>query len=96
MADMRSLATASEAYATDYNKYPDAQDLDALDKLLSPVYIRTLPRNDAWGKAVHYVASESFQGYRFTSAGPDGVFESSDDIIFEDGTFKQWPQACVQ
>src|SRR5687767_2214082 len=65
MADMRSLATALEARATDTNTYSigstpvalTATDftsltpvsLDAVQGALSPKYIRKTPRIDGWG-----------------------------------------------
>jgi hypothetical protein len=102
MADMRSVAIASEAYATDYNAYPDAQAIEELRPLLSPVYIRTFPNTDAWGTPIAYFVSANKQKYRFVSAGPDEKFDAtslklgtppakSDDIVFEDGSFLLWP-----
>jgi type II secretion system protein G len=60
MADMRSIATAWEARATDYNKYnaagatalaatPSSVTVSDLDAYLSPTYIRQLPHKDGWG-----------------------------------------------
>src|SRR5512138_2035470 len=58
MADMRSIATAWEARATDVNTYalagvtavvytpPASVTYDKLSGWLSPTYIRTLPQND--------------------------------------------------
>jgi hypothetical protein len=62
MADMRSLSTAWEALATDYNSYnpgtgllgpssglSSSQRLAALNSQISPTYIRTTPQRDGWG-----------------------------------------------
>src|SRR5512141_2221378 len=61
MADMRTLATAVEAYAVDNNNYPSAtcagglftDQGTALDTgsltVLSPTYIANPPRIDGWG-----------------------------------------------
>src|SRR2546430_5292522 len=59
MADMRTIATAWEARATDMNKYnaagcsyPTATGKVAvtdLDTYCSPTYIKTFPKNDGWG-----------------------------------------------
>src|SRR5919106_6333245 len=57
MADMRSIATAWEARATDYNRYNAAGytalsaaiTTSVLDGLVTPTYIRTLPGKDGWG-----------------------------------------------
>src|ERR1051326_4297325 len=40
MADMRTLATALEARATDTNGYPESCDLETLRRLVEPIYIR--------------------------------------------------------
>lgn len=61
MADMRSVATAWEARATDTNTYaaagagvtwPDAtKSITTLDGMLSPTYIKKLPVYDGWSTA---------------------------------------------
>jgi len=98
MADMVTVATATEAYATDVNKYPDAKSIEALRPILTPTYIRILPTTDAWGTQFAYYVSADKQKYRFVSAGPDKKFDpssfllgqapaKSDDIVYEDGVF---------
>lgn len=77
MADMRSLATAAEAYATDKNKYPDP---DALQSELSPTYIRVIPRVDGWAHPIRYecwnkAGSGPCDAYAVGSGGKDGMFE---------------------
>src|SRR5512140_1251203 len=72
--DIRSLATAIEAYAVDNSKYP-AGTLDELEKLLSPTYIRTMPRLDAWGTPYRIEVTNNRLDYRITSAGADRTFE---------------------
>lgn len=106
MADMRSLATACEAYATDTNEYPKVS-FEELEKVLAPTYIRELPKVDSWGTQFLYVSDG--RSYRFVSAGADKRFEwgarqlqppaaepilseSLDgDIVFQDGNFVQYP-----
>src|SRR6266702_3414827 len=63
MGDMRSLATAIEAYAVDNNVYPPAACASGLfttaDKTLddsswtalTPTYISLAPKKDGWGNA---------------------------------------------
>jgi len=65
MADMRSIATAWEARATDTNTYNAAGASlggvtfiegtegisTAVEAFLKPTYIKKVPVNDAWGKA---------------------------------------------
>jgi hypothetical protein len=107
LSDMRSLATAAEARATDTNEYPKVA-FDELPPLLAPTYIRNFPKVDAWGTPYVYVSDG--EHYRFVSAGADRRFEwnarqldlsitapqlseSLDaDIIFQDGTFIQLPK----
>src|ERR1044072_8221580 len=49
MADMRSVATAVEAYSTDNNGYPPATSIDTLRPLIAPKYISSMPAIDGWG-----------------------------------------------
>jgi hypothetical protein len=57
MADMRTIATAWEARATDINRYnaagvtvPTASvTIDNLTTFLAPTYVKTFPQRDGWG-----------------------------------------------
>ena len=75
MSDLRTVATATEAYATDANKYPEVHSYDGLGTILSPTYIRQMPEKDAWGTPFKYVVSSDGQHYRFVSAGADRKFD---------------------
>jgi hypothetical protein len=106
MADMRAIATALEARATDTNDYPDASFED-LEGLISPTYIRNVPKVDGWGTPFVYVGNAMH--YRIISAGADRRTEWSSrqisesgvesrptddpdaDIVFQDGSFIQYP-----
>lgn len=106
MADMRTIATAAEAYATDTNEYPKV-DFDQLGGVLSPTYIRELPKADGWGTPYLWVSDG--RDYRVVSAGADKRFEFGArqlqpagpepilsenldaDIIFQNGDFIQAP-----
>jgi hypothetical protein len=106
MSDLRTLAMALEARATDTNEYPNVST-EELAGLLSPTYIREVPKADSWGTPYSYVADG--QHYRFASAGADRRFEWSSrqidlsatephaaasadaDIVFQDGQFTQFP-----
>lgn len=108
MSDLRSLATAVEARATDTNEYPNVT-FEELEALLAPTYIREVPKTDYWGTPYLFVGDG--QHYRFVSAGADKRFEWSSrqldltlteprfsksldaDIIFQDGIFVQSPKA---
>lgn len=37
---------------------------------------------DSWERAIKYIVSEDYLSYRLVSAGPDGKFESVDDIYY--------------
>ena len=70
MADMRTIATAWEARATDTNKYNAAGAItaittcsnrlaiDTISGALSPTYIKLLPNKDGWGNSVHFFADQ--------------------------------------
>jgi hypothetical protein len=73
MADLRTLATCVEAYATDTNEYPKVSSLQDLQPLLQPTYVRTMPLTDAWGTEFSYVSDGTH--YRFASAGADKHFD---------------------
>ncbi|UCF66431.1 MAG: type II secretion system protein GspG [Acidobacteriota bacterium] len=78
MADMRSIATASEAYNVDHNTYPtsDARDarvvlVEELESNLEPLYIRTFPTRDSWGNPFSYWSDD--QSHVIVSLGDDGT-----------------------
>jgi type II secretory pathway pseudopilin PulG len=95
--DIRSIATALEAYATDHKQYPEASGVDAVAPLVQGVYIISFPTNDAWGNA--YRIESTAKGYRIISAGADGTFDESSwgtpakdlpasaDAVYENGKF---------
>jgi TonB family protein len=80
-ADMRTLATAVEAYATDHNRYPAAGDIQALKALISPIYIKRVPERDAWNRPFHYIVSGDGLKYRIVSGGADGVIDPQNQSI---------------
>lgn len=86
MADIRSIATALEAYAQDHKQYPDS---DSLEQDLAPTYIRGFPVNDGWTNPFVYECWSSTDGdtcdsYAIASAGKDGVLDH-DSIDAYDG-----------
>jgi hypothetical protein len=111
MADMRSIATALEARATDTNEYPNVA-FEELEALVSPTYIRDLPKVDGWGTPFVYLGDGAH--YRIISAGADRRFDWSSrrldltatdsgpaanddaDIIYQDGNFIQFPPGSNQ
>jgi type II secretion system protein G len=90
MADMKTIGTALESYATDRNFYPAAAAL-ALPSGLSlptgtlgviagsiiPTYLRTVPFADGWNSFYLYGTSPSKSDFVLCSAGADGVPEAS-------------------
>ena len=92
MADMRTIATAWEARATDLNKYNAAGALtlpskDAglgnLTTYLAPTYVKSFPTKDGWGnKWGFYVdqdwgATTAAQQYAIISGGKDGAIQAT-------------------
>jgi len=81
MADMRTIATAWEARATDVNKYDAAGGITSIptssstpaqmDKMLSPTYIKVLPPHDGWNNNWEYRVGN--QTYAIISYGKDGA-----------------------
>ena len=104
MSDMRSLATALEAFAKDHKAYPEGTTLAAVLASIEPAYIRKAPSRDAWGRAYIYASSAGGDGYTLVSAGADGVTHANtwpnagplenfdDDAVLDSGAFtRPWP-----
>ena len=87
MADMRSIATAWEARASDINSYsvgpgrqpPGPHHVSAADLALAlePTYIRQLPRRDGWGTEFQFTTADDDEAghaatYVIRSFGSDG------------------------
>ncbi len=85
--DLQLLGLALSAYFGEQKSFPKAQSIADLATLLTPKYAPTVPQQDAWGHVFRYEVSPDGQHYRIVSAGRDGNFESSDDIVFGDGRF---------
>ena len=105
MADIRSLGTAVEEYSIDNNVYPVAADMATLEGIVEPVYIRTAPLQDGWGR--DFVVASTNVTYSIGSGGKDGgtltactgaptCGDFDDAIIFVDGQFVQWPEGMQQ
>jgi type II secretion system protein G len=92
MADMRTIATAWEARATDVNKYNAAGAGITLPSvtlpggtmttILSPTYVKSLPPKDGWGNDWKYLSDVAFNGtaaqqYAIISFGRDGKVEGT-------------------
>ncbi len=82
-ADLRTIATALEAYRRDSGSYVQADSSSALLDHLAPRYLSSIIRLDAWSRELGYKGSST--GYRLISLGPDGKPGTDDDIVFENG-----------
>ena len=82
-ADLRTLATALEAYRRDNGSYVQAATCSALLDNLSPKYLGSVIRLDAWSREFDYKGETG--SYRLASLGPDGKAGTGDDIVFENG-----------
>ena len=90
MGDMKSLATAVEAYATDQNYYPAAAGFTLPEGLslptstigtvpasVSPTYLRVVPLVDGWSSYFTYGTSPARSDFALCSAGADGALDAS-------------------
>ena len=82
-ADLRTIVTALEAYRRENGSYAQADSGSALIDHLSPKYLESIVRIDAWSHELNYKGASS--GYRLASLGPDGKPGTDDDIVFENG-----------
>jgi hypothetical protein len=105
MADMRSLATALEARATDTNTYTlnGGSGIDGAASVLEPTYIKRLPRTDGWQNA--FVVRTTNNSYEIRSLGANGREDATErgatkdpdcDIVFADGNFISYPTGMEQ
>jgi len=103
MADLRSIATATEAYAVDFNFYPKNMSGAVSGNsvgTISPVYIKTAPPNDGWQFAIQWTTAALGTSYTVQSFAKDGTAavvtgpttNFNDDIIFSNGSFVSWPE----
>jgi hypothetical protein len=92
MADMRSIATAVESFAIDYNRYPTQgaglAPLTVLWDDLEPLYIKVLPMLDPWGEPFLYW-SDGTQ-YILISSGADKVFDRTYPLYSEELKIKHY------
>ena len=92
MADMRAIATAWEARATDMNSYAASgataftfwgtgMTFNSMLGLLTPTYIKSMPQKDGWGRdygfAMDLPIGSASQAYSIRSQGKDGKWEGA-------------------
>lgn len=82
-ADLRTIATALEAFSRERGFYVSADTSAALIDNLAPRYMNTVVRLDAWSREFEYKGTEA--GYRLASLGPDGKPQTGDEIVIENG-----------
>lgn len=82
-AELRTLATALEAFRRENGSYVQADSCSALIDRLAPRYLTSIIRLDAWSREFDYKGQAA--SYRLASLGPDGKPGSDDDIVFENG-----------
>jgi general secretion pathway protein G len=81
IVDIRTVATAVEAYATDHGFYPDADSAEQLATLLEPSYISVMPRTDGWRTPLGYTcwssspSTDDCDSYVIASAARNLLFE---------------------
>jgi len=99
MANIRAIATAWEARATDKNSYRVAPR--ELARSLQPTYIRVFPHRDGWNGEFQFTSTDDT--YTIRSLGSDhkpdrvanlgGATTSfTDDIIYSNGSFIRYPE----
>lgn len=79
MADMRTIASAWEARATDVNQYSAAgvswpateDEASTLSTILSPTYIKNVPVYDGWSNTIMVGVNDSGSSYAVRSFGAD-------------------------
>lgn len=74
-----SIETALDRYEVEHGRYPSLDfDLDKLAAATNGGPYLTGPARDAWGHSFRYTLLNGKP--KIYSAGPDGVFETKDDI----------------
>lgn len=56
MGDMKSIGTAVESYMTDLYMAPVGNNASDLEAILSPFYIKVMPKQDGWGGLYQYIS----------------------------------------
>jgi len=101
MGDIRTIATAVEAYSTDNARYPmGVSTWPPLKAILNPHFVKSPPDADAWAYTWDVGASAGYD-YTVASVGKDGAvgprpgggtMQFDCDIVFSNGRFFQWPE----
>ena len=89
VAQLRTLISAMQVYEIDAGKLPPAANITELAKYLEPKYSPKMPQTDAWGRKFDLATVSTLDGYYLASAGPDGAYDTADDIVVENHSFKK-------
>ncbi|MGI6599993.1 MAG: type II secretion system protein GspG [Kiritimatiellia bacterium] len=81
---LNAVATALDMFKTDHDRFPATLDelLPATNGLGGGAlsgYIRPEGLIDSWGQRFNYSVHDN--EYELRSAGPDGTFQTADDIV---------------
>lgn len=93
---MLELSLGLLRYAQAKGSFPPTCDIVDLTDRLYPHYALRLQRDDAWNNSLRYQAPPGPTFFRLTSAGPDGRFDTADDLILQDGRFLEAGEAAAQ
>ena len=80
MGEVRSIATAAQAYATDAQIFPIgtgafADPTNGVKSDLTPDYIKSIPATDPWNKAYQYGATTKGTDFGTASFGKDAAVD---------------------
>ena len=87
MGDMRTTATAIEAYAVDMNRYPPSAGtytlpvalgtatFGVMQNYVSPTYVKVVPLADGWSSWFRYAVDANGSVYLMGSGGKNGAME---------------------
>ena len=86
--DMRTIASAWEARATDTHSYsaagytfPDTpMTADSLQAMLAPTYSRDIPRYDGWNRGYQFGVTNNGKEYAIRSLGRDGTADGTEYV----------------
>lgn len=124
MVDIRNIATAWESRNTEAGRYNAAGSapngvegadqqipIDSLEAMLSPTYMKHLPKIDGWGTPYQAFTDQAYGGsgiarvYAIISAGKDLVVDSDPahgaitnfdcDIVYSNGVFLSYPDGVT-
>jgi type II secretion system protein G len=90
MGDMRTTATAIEAYAVDMNRYPPAAaytlpagitsfstTMSTMANYVSPTYVKAVPLSDGWNSWFMYAIDSVGSAYAMASYAKNGTLDGA-------------------